>query len=130
MANMVMIPPNDITAIPLKAAPLVHPRPSCEPRPKSAPPIIAAIIRVPLVIFGPLSNLIPARFEITPEKKAPMTTPITSKTSQSFNGPPGCSSIYDLMKGVLVECCGATSATAESTTLLTAPLAPSPRPVT
>jgi hypothetical protein len=48
MASIVRIPPNERTAIPLSAEPLVHPLPNWEPKPKSAPPITAPAMRIPL----------------------------------------------------------------------------------
>ena len=91
------MPPNDITAIPERAAPLVQPRPSCEPIPQSIPPINAPATRILVVVLGPFSSLKSSLFEINPDKNAPIKTPVTSKTSQFKSGlVPGCSSAYSL----------------------------------
>ena len=52
MANIVIKPPVDKTAMPLKAAPLVQPRANCAPKPKNVPPIKATINRFLEVIPG------------------------------------------------------------------------------
>ena len=53
---MVMIPEAERTAIPLRAAPLVHPLANCDPIPKSNPPASAAISLRLLVILGECST--------------------------------------------------------------------------
>lgn len=52
MAIMVIKPPNDNTAAPLNAAPLVQPRAICEPTPNKIPPIRAKTSLRLLVILG------------------------------------------------------------------------------
>lgn len=86
MLSIVKIPPVEKIAIPLKAAPLVQPLPSWEPKPNNAPPIIAAAILVPDLIAGDFSNVRFNLFEINPDKKAPNRAPITSNTSHDFKG--------------------------------------------
>ena len=90
MASMVIIPPNDMTAIPLSAEPLVHPLQIWDPRPNKMPPIPAISSLVLFVIFMPLSILKPIRLEMMPEKNAPITTPVISKNNQLFSGFPVC----------------------------------------
>lgn len=75
MAIMVKKPAVDRIAIPVRAVPLVHPLPNCEPNPKNNPPSVANINRVVELILGPLSTLKPKRPDIAPEKKEPAITP-------------------------------------------------------
>ena len=81
-----IIPPVERTAIPLNAAPLVHPLPNCAPRPNNSPPKSPAITLVLALILGEDSKVNFSLFEINPETKAPIITPITSNTSQFFKG--------------------------------------------
>jgi hypothetical protein len=52
MHSIEMNPAVDNTAIPLKAAPLVHPLPNCDPSPNKSPPMAAATNRVVELILG------------------------------------------------------------------------------
>ena len=86
MAAIDKNPPKERTAIPLKAEPLVHPRPSCDPKPNNIPPIMARIILFLEVIFGECSTLNFNLLKSTPDINAPTITPNIWKTSHDFNG--------------------------------------------
>ena len=125
-----MNPPRDNTAIPLKADPLVHPLPSCDPNPKRTPPVKARRSRFFEVIFGECSTLSFRRPANAPERNPPTRTPVISKTSQVFIGFPGCSSLNSFTKPDFSDADGAIVVTAPTTVLFMAPLAPKPRPET
>ena len=88
IAIIVTKPPKERTAIPLSAEPLVQPRPSWEPKPKSTPPDKARMSLLREVIEGECSTLNFNRPAKAPDKNPPTRTPIISKTSQVFIGLP------------------------------------------
>jgi len=77
------------SAPPVRAWPLVQPRPSAAPKAMSHPPRNARLRRRATEARGPFSIVRDMRRARTPEKTAPVKTPRTSKTSQAFNGCPG-----------------------------------------
>ena len=81
-----MNPPVESTAIPLKAAPLVQPLAIWAPIPNKIPPLNAKIKRRLFVILGECCTLQPILPAKPPEIKAPISTPIVSKTIQLFIG--------------------------------------------
>ena len=86
MANIVINPPVDSTAIPLNAAPLVQPRAICAPNPNNTPPPKAKTSLRLLVIFGEcwtLQLILPLK---PPDINAPINRPSVSNTSQVFIG--------------------------------------------
>ncbi len=86
IAIMVRKPPVEKMAMPLSAAPLVQPRPSCEPIPNKMPPANAKKSLVRIFILGPLSTFNLSRPDKNPDKKAPVSKPSTSKTSHERIG--------------------------------------------
>ena len=94
MASMVTKPPVASTAMPMRAAPLVHPRAIVAPYSKSMPPIRAQKRRLRVVIFGECSTLNFRRPDKAPEINPPMRIPNTSKFNQSLSGPPGLSTYF------------------------------------
>lgn len=84
MASIVIKPPVEITAIPLKAAPLVQPRAICAPNPNNKPPAKAKTNLLFDVIFGECWTLSPILSVKPPEINAPIKTPNASKTNQLF----------------------------------------------
>ena len=70
----------------LSAAPLVQPRANWAPAPNKAPPRTANSQRDVFRTRGPASVTIFKRSDTSPEMKAPISTPMISKTNHDFSG--------------------------------------------
>src|SRR5450759_1897223 len=130
IAIIVINPPSDSTAIPLRAEPLVQPLPSCDPKPKSTPPPSARNNLFIEVIFGECSTLNFRRPAKAPDINPPTRTPSISKTSHVFMGFPECDCLNSFTNPDDSEETGAIVVSTVTIALLIAPLAPSPRPDT
>jgi hypothetical protein len=86
IAAIVTNPATDKTAIPDRAAPLVHPLASCAPYTKNRPPANAKISLLPFEILGDFSILNLSLFDKAPEINPPASTPSISRVSQFCRG--------------------------------------------